>query len=146
MKYEYTDQPPHDVPDFSAIRRLMRSCVVFAIIMALICVGMCASAVRASAQAQFEFRTQTYITVDTSGQMLVRQLSIDVLAYGDTLQVGPLTWHGITWTKTGDGSLYFLAPGFQAMYSPGPNGQSIIVKPTGRLRVIECYEQRKQWD
>lgn len=95
-------------------------------------------------QEVFRFNTSTVIMADTSGRMDTGLASWPVLAHGDTLEIAiptkPITWWGIHWIEMDGGDLYYNTATFSAHYSPGPGGKSLIVRPSGAVRVIELYE------
>lgn len=130
---------------FRDMARLGRGCLVIAFIIAILSIGMCASAM---GQEVFRFNTSTVVMVDTTGRMDTGFASWPVIASGDTLTIaapaGPLVWWGIKWIPVDNGDLYCIAPNLRARYSPGPGGQSMALWPVGRMRVIELYEKTER--
>lgn len=133
-------------PSFDFDPRTLRNTLRTCLLLALLAVGSCtATVVRCCGQTpvHFDFNTTVVVTVDTSGNMEVLHTGLNVRAWADTLQAGPLKWWGITWAPTDGGDLYFVSPRFRAHYRPGPGGRGLLVCPEGRLRTIEFHEKRK---
>lgn len=127
--------------DPRTLRNTLRTCLILAVLTVASCT---VTVVRCCGQTtRFEFNTTVVVTVDTSGNMEVLHTGLNVRAWADTLQAGPLKWWGITWAPTDGGDLYFVSPRFRAHYRPGPDGKGLLVCPEGRLKTIEFHEKKK---
>ena len=97
-------------------------------------------------QVHFQFNTSTVVMVDTAGQMDVGSASWPIIASGDSLRIEspakPMLWNKIIWQTTDTGEMYCITPYFQAHYSPGPGGKSLMIRKRGRIRSMEFYEKQ----
>lgn len=115
--------------------------------MALILVGIFAAFVFATAahcQPRFAFTATTAVDF-TDREPITGHPSIEVWAASDSLYIGfggaPKMWKCINWVEMDNGDLYYIGPYIQFHYSPGPGGQSILVR--SKNLVVELYEAAK---
>ena len=99
-------------------------------------------AIRCHCQTHFEFQAKTTFQF-TGKEAPVPRGPQPVSAWADTLLIGPkeapvLRLFSVMWTRTDNGSLYYLRPGVKIVYSPGPGGKTVYVQAWNT--VLEVYE------
>lgn len=130
--------------DAEAFARAVKSgCLIAGIISILLCLA----AVAAHAQPRFAFHAQSVYrfnngTVDILPPMEVQAFSDTLLFYHPGQPARP--YYNIAWTRTDDGSLYYLTTGVHILYQPGPGGQALYIrtatKEMGTI-TLEAYER-----
>lgn len=130
--------------DAEAFARAVKSgCLIAGIISLLLCLA----AVAAHAQPRFAFHAQSVYRFNNGRVDILPPM--EVQAFSDTL----LFWHpgqparpyyNIAWTRTDDGSLYYLTTGVHILYLPGPGGQALYIRtftPEMGAITLEAYER-----
>jgi hypothetical protein len=139
---EYHDNDDEIGPDFSGARRVFRGCLLFGGIMAIVCLLLFCSAVKAHGQSRFSFEAKSvYLIINKAPPKAFGLLP--VAAWSDTLLIGPATLplirlYNVNWSKADNGSMYHMAPGVLIRYEVGPGGRTVYVR--AGTAVVECYE------
>jgi len=128
-------------PDFAGARRVLKGCLWLSITAAILSVAMCGATV-AHGQNAFSFEAKSvYLILEKQPPKAFGPLPVS--AWADTLMIGPeslplIRLYNVTWTRTDNGNMYYMAPGVQIRYEAGPGGKTLYLR--AGTAVVEAYE------